>query len=642
MTATRNRPPARTRPRPAAAARRPAPARARVRTGDRPPGGSPPRRRPNPPRGYSPRRRLLSVLVVMLLAFGAIVVRLAQVQAFDAGRYAALGESQRVRLVQLPAERGSIFDRNGQDLALSMPQTTIWANPREVLDPRAQAEALAPLLAKDVAVVEAELRRDGSFVYLARKVDDQTASRVTGLDQPGIYALKESKRFLPAGNLATSLLGKVGLDNEGLSGLEIQFERRLSGKAGRLVVERDPSGRKIAGGVREHVASERGDDLVLTIDRALQYETERALAAEIATANARGGIAIVMETRTGEVLSMANLSRDLETGVIEPSAQNAALTNVYEPGSVNKLITIAGALEKGLIQPHDELLVPYTYKIGPKVFKEHDPHPTEKWSITDIMANSSNVGSIMIAQKLGKQGLHDFLSGFGFGKTSGLKFPGESAGLLRDWSKWYSTDMGSVPIGHGVSVTPMQMVAAYNTIANGGVYVAPKLVRSTIDAKGEEHPTAPAAIRRVVSETTAREVTAMLNEVVRVGTGTRAAIRGYTVAGKTGTARKPSEDTRGYKTGAYVSSFAGFVPAERPAFTAIVMLDEPTPIFGGIVAAPVFAQIAQYGLRELRIPPPPPTAVAKVPESNPADARAVGEITADSATTLPPTPPRKP
>lgn len=579
----------------------------------------------------------------MLVGFAAVVVRLTQVQMLDAGRYSALGESQRVRVVDLPAERGSVFDRNGQELALSMPQTTLWANPQLVTDARSEAAALAPVLGQDPVVVEGLLRRSGSFAYLARKIDDATASKVKAMALDGVFFMKESKRFLPAGTLAAPVLGQVGLDNEGLSGLEVKFDRRLSGKPGRMVVERDARGKDIAGGVRQFEASERGDDLVLTIDRSLQYETERALGAQITTANAKGGIAIVMETATGEVLAMANLSRDETTGEVRPTAHNAAITNVYEPGSVNKLITIAGALESGAVAPTDSLLVPYTIKVGNHIFKEHDPHPTEKWTITDIMANSSNVGSIMIAGKLGRAGVHKYLSGFGFGASTGIGFPGESAGLLRDASKWYSTDMGSVPIGQGVSVTPLQMAAAYNTIANGGLYVAPKLVKATVDASGRERATPASKTRRVVSERTARAVTAMLNEVVRVGTGTRAAIKGYTVAGKTGTARKPMEGVRGYKAGAYVSSFAGFVPSERPAFTTIVMLDEPTPIYGGLVAAPVFAIISQYALREMRIPPPPPVAPAPVPAATAESAKPVGEVdVSDPATTLAPAPARTP
>lgn len=540
------------------------------------------------------------------------------VQGFDSSKYAAMGESQRVRTITLPAERGAIFDRRGQELAMSVTQQSIWVNPSLVTDPLAAAGALAPILGEDIPTLQERLTRSGSFVYLARKVDDSIAEKVKELALPGVAFVPESKRMLPAGELATPVLGSVGLDNEGLSGLERQFETRLAGRPGRLVVEKDPGGREIAGGQRDYQPSTRGEDLVLTIDRALQYEAERALAAEIVKAKAKGGTAIAMETATGEILALANLraSEDDTGPPVLPAIRNRAATDIFEPGSVNKLITIAGALEEGIVKPETTLTVASTIQVGKHTFSEHDPHPTVPWSVTEIMANSSNVGSIMIGQKLGKYGLDKYLRAFGFGTRTGLGIPGEAAGLLTDPDKWYSTDIATVPIGQGgVSVTALQMLAAYNTVANGGMYVAPRLVKATVDADGREVPEPPSTRRRVVSTRTAEQVTKMLEEVVRSGTGTLAAIPGYSVAGKTGTARKPAEGVRGYKAGAYVSSFAGFVPAERPAITAIIILDEPTPIFGGLVAAPVFAEIARYGLREFRVPPPakPPAPTAPAP-----------------------------
>jgi cell division protein FtsI (penicillin-binding protein 3) len=438
--------------------------------------------------------------------------------------------------------------------------------------------------------------------------------------------MPEPKRFLPNGSLAEPVLGKVGLDNDGLSGLEIKYEKVLEGEPGRLVVEKDPGGRRIPGGVRERRPAVRGQDLVLTLDKELQFRTEEVLADEIVKAKAKGGMAIVMESRTGEVLSMASLVAGGEGQPPQPASSNRTLTAVFEPGSVNKLITVAGAMEEGLVHPSTTLAVPGTIRVGSHTFSEHDPHPTQSWSITDIVANSSNVGSIMIGQKLGKDRLDGYLRAFGLGNRTAIAFPGESAGLLLDPDEWYSTSMGTTAIGQGLAVTAMQMLAAYNTIANRGEYVAPKLVKAVVDGSGTRHDTAPSARRRVVSEQTAAAMTSMLEEVVRVGTAKLAAIDGYTVAGKTGTARKPAENVRGYKAGAYVSSFAGFVPAEKPALTAMVVLDEPTPIFGGLVAAPRFAEIAEYALRELRIPPPPAVSKEAAPETSPEAARPVGEV----------------
>jgi cell division protein FtsI (penicillin-binding protein 3) len=581
------------------------------------------------------------------VAATALVGRIVYVQAIDAHRFSAFGETQRVRRITLPAARGGVFDRNGRELALSVPQRTVWANPKLVTDAVGAARALAPLLGLDEPNVRDQLTRNASFVYIARKVSDDIGKKVDALHVEGVYTIAEPKRFLPAGGLAAPVIGQVGLDNEGLSGLEAKYERVLQGTPGLLVVERDPSGRDIPGGVRQHVPSARGQDLVLTIDRSLQYEAERALSEEIVKASAKGGMALVMDSRSGEVLAMASLAAGEKGGPPQPASSNRALTAVFEPGSVNKLITIAGALEEQAIHPTDKLAVPGSIKVGTAVFTEHDPHPTQAWSITDIVANSSNVGSIMIGQKLGKTRLDRYLRAFGLGERTAIGFPGESAGLLLDPDHWYGTSMGATPIGQGLAVTALQMLGAYNTIANGGEYVAPKLLKATVDGQGRQHATPPSARRRVVSETTAREMTAMLEEVVRVGTAKLAAIDGYTVAGKTGTARKPDEKVRGYKAGAYVSSFAGFVPAEKPALTAMIILDEPTPIFGGLVAAPRFAQIAEYALRELRIPPPAVESKALAPSSSPEAARPVGEADtlvgarANPPTTLPKTPPSR-
>lgn len=602
------------------------------------PGARVPARRA-PVAAVDPRRRLIAVLVMSVLCCMAIGAKVTYVQAFSSDRLREVGESQLVREVTLPPERGSIFDREGRDLALSVHQSTIWANPRLVTDPMDAVAQLAPILGKPEAWVQERLTKDAGFVYLARKVDDGIAEQVRNLGLQGISFIEEPERFLPAGQLALPVLGKVGLDNTGLSGLELAYEKDLAGTPGSEVRELAEGGTiEIPGGRRSFDAPVPGDDLVLTIDRSLQYETERSLAKMITEANALGGMAIVMEAQTGEVLALANLVKGAgPDGAPGPAAQNMALTNVYEPGSVNKMITVSAALEEGLIRPTDRLTVPDRLAVGNHVFTDHDPHPTAPWSITEIVANSSNVGSIMIGQKLGKDRLDSYLRDFGFGTRTAIGFPGESAGIMLAPDEWYTTSMGTIPIGMGVAVTAMQMVAAYNTIATGGEYVAPKLVKATVDTQGRQQATPPSERRRVVSERTAEQMTAMLAEVVRVGTGTKAAIDGYTVAGKTGTARKPLTDARGYKPGAYVSSFAGFVPAEKPALTMLVALDEPTPIYGGLVAAPVFAEVARYGLRQLRVPPPAVEALAGVPKARPEAATATGDVA--TTTTSVPAPP---
>ena len=573
--------------------------------------------------------------MVVCVAFTVVAARLVMIQAVSPGTYAAVGQSQRLRNVVLPAGRGAIFDRNGRELAMSIPQQTVWANPHLVTDPIGAARTLAPVVGVDEDLLRDRLSRDAGFVYLARKVDDEVAKKVEALAIPGVFFVDEPKRFNPAGDLGRPLLGHVGLDNNGLDGLELQYEKAMRGTPGELRVERDPYGQEIAAGERNLTPAQPGDDLILTIDRSLQYETEKSLAAEIVTANAKGGTAIVMNPRTGEILAMANFTAKGDGSAPTPSMNNTAVTDVYEPGSVNKVITIAAALEEGLVEPDTTLAVPDHLRLGGHTFTDHDPHPVKQWTVTDILANSSNIGTIKIGQQLGKHRLDRYLRKFGLGSKTGLGFPGEPRGLLLEPKRWSGSSIGTVPIGYGLAATALQMLQAYNTVANEGVWVAPKLVRAVVGTDGEQESTPPSATRRVVSRATAQQVTGMLTQVVKDGTGTEAAIDGYTVAGKTGTARKPFEG--GYKKGAYVASFAGFVPAERPQLSAIVVLDEPFPIYGGLVSAPVFAKVSQYALRLLRIPPPPgmPQAVAEVELTDPDAARADAEF--DGATRPSPT-----
>ena len=557
-----------------------------------------------------------------------MVVRLTFVQGLSSEKYASFGQAQRLSTVVVPGERGSIFDRNHVELAMSIRQRTVWANPQLVRDPIAEARALAPALHQDEAVVRDKLRANGGFVYLARKVDDATADRVAALKLDGVSLVEEPKRFDPAGELAASVLGQVGLDNQGLSGLESQYERQLVGRSGRAEVEHDPSGRQIAAGLHQVKPAARGHDLVLTIDRSMQYETERALSQEIVAAKAKGGIAIVSDPRSGDILAMASLTAGRNGALPGPAPSNEAVTKVYEPGSANKAVTVAGALQEGIVTPATKIAVPDHITVGTAQIHDDENHATGAWTVTDIVANSSNVGTIQIGQKLGKAGIDRYLRAFGLGSSTALHFPGESAGLLLDPKRWSGASIATVPIGQGVAVTALQMLEVYNTIANGGMYVSPRLVQAT----------AKPPSRRVVSTQTAQQLTAMLTQVVTRGTGKAARIDGYSVAGKTGTARKPLEGGKGYKEGAYVSTFVGFVPAEAPRFSAIVVLDEPTPIYGGLGSAPVFAELARYGLRLFRVPPPSMAATVPVPPLSPDAAKADRDAGGPSSAPVAPAP----
>jgi cell division protein FtsI (penicillin-binding protein 3) len=551
-----------------------------------------------------PRRRLVVLLVLISVAFVGVVVRLADIQVLSAGRYATFGESQRIESVVLPAERGAILDRNLAELAISTRRQTIWADPGVVADPVMAARSLAPILKMDERELEETLRTESRFVYLARKVDDPVAEAVKRLNITGIQFLEEPKRIVPSGTLAGPVLGQVGTDDEGLSGLELQFEKALAGRAGELIVEQDPGGNGIAAGLRQLKRAARGDNLVLTIDRAMQYETERALADSIVSSKAKGGMAVVMDPRTGEILAMANLVVEKPGKPPVPPADNMALTRVFEPGSTNKVVTIAGALEENVVEAGTRMNVNDTLQVADALFHDSEPHEPMWWTTSDVMAHSSNVGTIQIAQRLGKAKVDRYLREFGLADLTALDFPGESGGIMLDPSDWSGTSMGSIPIGQGVAVTAVQMLGAYNIIANGGTYVAPSLVKATVDAAGQVHDAEPPATRRVVSEETAAAMTGMLTRAVDIGTGTLAKIEGFTVAGKTGTARKPSETKAGYSDN-YMASFVGFLPAEAPRLSAIVVLDEPTPYYGGIVSAPVFAALGSFGIRHFHIPAQP-------------------------------------
>lgn len=569
------------------------------------PGGrrSPFATRPAPVLAHGSRRRLVALLVVLALALTAVVARLWMVQGPGGREYASFGRNQRMHSAVLPAERGAILDRNGVELAMSTQRRTVWADPRSVRDPAAAARALAPLLGQGEAVLQAKLTTNGGFVYLARKVEDPVADAVAALRIPGVRLLDEPKRVVPAGQLAASVLGSVGLDDEGLSGLELQFQEQLAGQEGTLLVERDPAGNDIASGVRELKAATRGNQIVLTLDRAMQFETERVLSEQIVTSNAKGGIAIVMDPHTGEILAMANLVAGGPGKPPVPSRDNMAVTRVYEPGSVNKVITVSAALEEKLVRPTDTLVVPDRMTVAGGVFSDSHSHPTEAMTVERIVAESSNVGTIMIGKRLGKQNLDSYLRSFGLADRAGLGFPGEAEGILPDLEDWSGTSIATLPIGQGVAVTALQMLGAYNTIANGGMYVAPRLVTKVVDADGKWREVDRTAPRRVVSEETAQAMTPMLEQVVADGTGEAAAVSGYRVAGKTGTAEKPREDAAGYEAGAYVATFAGFLPASAPRLSMIVALDEPTPYYGGLVSAPVFSRLASFGVRLLGAPP---------------------------------------
>ncbi len=430
------------------------------------------------------------------------------------------------------------------------------------------------------------------------------------MDVPGVGLLTEPRREYPARGLAAPVVGFSGVDGDGLAGLELGLDELLSGRSGKLWLERAPSGLDISTAPREVVPSVPGRDVVLTLDREVQAATERVLARAVAGHGAQGGSAIVLDVASGEVLAMASQGERPHRG--GAPERNRVVTDVFEPGSVNKVITASAALEEGVILADEVMRVPDGYEVGGKRFTDSHTNDKRRLTFSEIMAQSSNIGTIKIAQRLGAERLAGYLERFGYGRPSGLAFPGESAGLLALPDQWSATSLPTISIGQGVSATLLQVADVFATIARGGRRVAPSLVRGTVGDDGRLRAAAQPRQRRVVSPETAETIAGMLVGVVEDEQGTceLCAVPGYRVAGKTGTAQKPSTTRRGYEPGAYIASFVGFAPADDPALVVGVALDEPRPVYyGGLTAGPAFSSIMNFGLRHRRVPPSDPRAV---------------------------------
>jgi cell division protein FtsI (penicillin-binding protein 3) len=546
--------------------------------------------------------------VLIFVVFTALALRVTQLQVLSGDDYHAMALEQRLRTIPLPAERGSIFDRNGRDLAISIERASVYADPTLVADPALYASRLAPVVGADQQKLYERLSdRTRRFVYIARTVDDAVEQQVRDLRLAGIGFVPEAERQYPAGSVAAAIIGRVGGEGYGLDGLEAYYDDDLEGTPGEVVVERDQRGRDIPDTERRRVEARAGADLVLTIDQALQYQVERTLVDQVTATSAKGGMAVIVDVPTGDVLAMATVEGATKDGpahaVHAGEAPNRPLTDLFEPGSTNKLITIAAAIEHGRVGPQTPFRVPATLRVGDeKTYSDaHRDNGVDVWSTTDILRESSNVGTIMIAQDLGKEALAQALRDFGFGERTAIDYPGQPNGLLLDPDEYYTTGLASSAIGYGLSVTAMQMVDVYSTIANRGVSVPPRLLDATIGASGDREPVARKESRVVISDATSQAMTQMLGEVVSNGTGACAAIPGYTVAGKTGTSRKAA--VSGGYTDQTMASFVGFAPAANPRLAAIAVLDEPANEFGSVAAAPVFSEIVQAGLMQYRVPP---------------------------------------
>jgi cell division protein FtsI/penicillin-binding protein 2 len=553
-------------------------------------------------------KRLIGLFAVFLVAFGAMAVHLISLQVIKGPSYALQAQNQRAREELIPARRGAIFDRGGEPLAISVDLQTLWTDPSQVEDPVGTAAQIAPLIEMDPIEVEAKLVGSvpgDQFEYIARRLEPKVARKIERLDLAGLHFLDEPERLYPGKDLASHVLGFVDTDGQGISGIEKQFEEILQGEAGELTFEQDPSGQTLWQADFKHTRAHPGRAVFLTLDKELQYFTQLALAEAAEQYGAESGSAVVMRPRTGELLAVANVP-DFDPndpgGSDQETQRNRAITDIYEPGSIYKLITLAAALEERAVTPKTRFDVPSTFYYGGEDFHDSSAHAAASMSVSDIIMDSSNVGTIKVGLQLGGKKLLRYIKRFGFGSATGVDFPGEASGIVPEYEDWTPPTHATLPIGQGIAVTPLQMASAYSTIANGGRWVEPKLVAGTMQTNGEVRPTSRSASRRVVSERTADQVTKILTRVVDEGTGTAAQVPGYLVAGKTGTAQK-ADGAGAYLEGEYVASFAGYAPADRPEITVIVTLDSPNLHYGGLTSAPTFRRIAEFALRHLNVSP---------------------------------------
>jgi cell division protein FtsI (penicillin-binding protein 3) len=599
------------------------------------------------------KRRLTMAAGIFLVWSCAIEARLIYLQVFQRDALAARAESQQSEEIGLAARRGEILDRNGRILAYSVDAETIYAIPSEIDDPPAVVAALCGALGdcqpKERQTLVDRIKRNRHWASIRRQVSPQQARRVAGLQLAGVGFLKESKRFYPNKELGAHLLGYVGTDNGGLSGIESTYDKLIKGQPGTVLVQTDARRRAFSRVERPPTA---GASLELTIDEYLQHIAERELTAGAEWANAVGAAAVVMDPRTGEILALANYPsfnpnayRDFDDG----ERRNRAIQDLYEPGSTFKIVTAGAALEEQLITPETIIETsPGIIRFGARVIDEDKGHNYGTISFTDVIVKSSNVGSIKVGLKIGAERMYDYVRRFGFGRPSSPDFRGESAGIVHPASRMSDSALASVSMGYEVGVTPLQMATAMSVVANGGELLQPRLVRAVI-RDGQRLPVPRKVLGRAISPAVASQLTSIMEAVVTDGTGKKSQVEGYTIAGKTGTAAKIVN--RRYSTTDYNVSFVGFLPSRAPRYAIVVVVDTPrgVPPYGGSVAAPIFQKIAAAALRHEGVAPtvnaPPPLLVVRrsdrleLPTSGPGDGPSIvtlaGAASASNASVFP-------
>jgi cell division protein FtsI (penicillin-binding protein 3) len=540
----------------------------------------------------------------LLLWCCVICFRLVYLQIFCYGDFQQRAEHQQQRSIDVSPKRGIVYDRQGRELAMSIQVDSAFAVPTETPDLPNAVSLISRITGEDARLVLADCRAHKTFCWVARKADAETIDRIRRLNLQGIHYQKESKRFYPKRELAAQVLGYVGTDDAGLSGIEREFNPQLQGKPGRMLISVDARKRWFA---RIEKEPEAGQNLVLTVDEKIQYIAERELEQAVKDTHAIAGTVIVENPHTGEILALANrpnFNPNIRKEIRNEALKNRAVSDVYEPGSTFKLVTISAALEEKLTKPTEM----FDCQMGSIVIngmRIRDSKPHGLLSVTDVLAESSDVGAIKIALRLGEDRFYRYIRGYGFGQQTGIELPGETRGLTKPVSRWSKVSIAAISMGQEIGISPLQLAGMISSFANDGVYIPPRIVMATTQPENVPQAVAfhPQEGRRVISALTAAEMRQMMQAVVLHGTGRKAALEGYTAAGKTGTAQKVDPATGTYSHTKYVGSFAGFAPINNPAVTVVVILDSAVGLHqGGQVAAPAFQRIAQQVLEYLHVP----------------------------------------
>jgi cell division protein FtsI (penicillin-binding protein 3) len=554
------------------------------------------------------RNRTLVLAAFLACAILGLLGRLAFLQVVKHEEYSRLAESQQAKTIPLGARRGTIFDRNGQVLGVSARAESLYVLTSRVEDPRGLAARLAPLLGEPAGEIAKRLDSARRFVPVKRRLPPDVVEAIRNLREPALDFVEESLRLYPNRELAAHAIGFEGLDGKGLGGVEQAWNGQLAGVDGKALIGRDAHGREMTGSPKVLKAASPGQSVMLTIDATLQYIAEREVEAAWRRTHSKAAMAILTDPRTGEILALAirpTFNPNNFSAATDDERRDRAITDPFEPGSTFKVILAAAALEEGVARPGDRFYA----ENGAITVANKTIHDWKKYgwlTFTEVLQNSSNVGAIKIGLALGKERYYKYIAGFGFGLPAGVGLSGESRGQLRPPAQWSGLSLATMSIGQEISVTALQMVSAFAAIANGGRLMQPQIVRATLDSQGRAvvRGFEPRVVRQVITPDTAHVLTGMMTAVVREGTGHNAAIPGYDVAGKTGTAQKLDRATRRYSRAPGVLSFVGFVPADEPRLAMLVMLDEPqNEKWGSEAAAPIFAAIGGEALRYLNVPP---------------------------------------